>query len=57
VHDFDVNQRLSDLNAEYTYLVNELIGQGRESEAAALSRNYERDAAELLASIANVQTI
>jgi hypothetical protein len=57
VQDFDLNQRLTELNEEYTYLVNELIGQGREPEAAALSRNYERDAAELLASIANVQTI
>jgi hypothetical protein len=53
----DINQRLAALNEEYTYLANELVGQGRERDAAALSRSYERDVADLLASIANVSTI
>jgi hypothetical protein len=53
----EINERLSALNEEYTYLVNELVGQGRDEDAAALSRAYERDVAHLLASIANVQTI
>jgi hypothetical protein len=52
-----INDRLAALNEEYTFLVNELVGQGREQDAAALSRSYERDVADLLASIANVNTI
>jgi hypothetical protein len=52
-----INDRLAALNEEYTFLVNELVGQGREKDAAALSRSYERDVADLLASVANVSTI
>jgi hypothetical protein len=57
VHSTDINERLQQLNEEYTYLVNELVGQGRDKDAAALSRSYERDAAALLASVADIQTV
>lgn len=57
MHIDHVNRHLAQLDDDYTYVLNELIAEGREADANHLSEAYVRDAAELLGSVAFVSTI